>query len=874
MKYFKNYPYTVESLKAEFRALCLTMHPDKGGNADEFKAMSAEYSDILASLTNGNGTTANKTRTAANDDTTAQDFADLMGAPLKGTKGKTFADLVAELADIMADENRRRMYESEGETWTAYGWDGCAMTPESRTAYIKKFGRTVIEMAELCAQMKQAADAKAYEQTHHAAHVREARKHQSEGNKAPKAGAFVFGVGCNWKSDGGRGVFVNFEAFAADPDEYGTQYDDEKRRHLCKVLEVYEVSAEDFARPELADELVKKAHDEGREFAGGSATDDPEPADDPRDPYAKYKYYYTKVAAVVCRESGRWYLIDCEGYSYARYCYIPTSWRTMYAQEIADAQRKQAERDEQERQEEERKAAERLAAYRAKCAKYEAAGLEDLTEYREAVKTANREESEAGRAHGWRSAERKAAGKRTQAAAAALMAAEKRNIKAMAAAIYPGIKCKVTKADSWRSAGYKLTYEDGPTLETFQNNTDFDLFAAYWEEYRMDDCTETHRYDLTEFADKYGDGRGVEIAREMSKAERERMTAAILQAVPAAAGICWENRHDWTQEEVTAAAAAVGVDGWELWKVYDHNHTYYNFVTVESLAEWAHELTAYDIKGKKARKTSAQTTATPTATAADADNTQQESREAVTSDESNGEGLRMEKYSEKATVIRGYNEQQAAELEAMGGKEWRNLRGGKGYIFSTRRHGDELAEWMKQQQGEGTTAPAADEPTATASESTTATTSAPTDDQQADTLESGREISPLLQAFADVLRIFADIMQQAKQWEGVTIPAATLARWKQEATDGTKTAAARLCEVCACLASLTPDSRKDFDALGAIFWSLSEQIRNGYDPDTLQAATDYARAQLFDLIDRTQTENQARAVREANGESDEQRKAA
>ena len=140
----------------------------------------------------------------------------------------------------------------------------------------------------------------------------------------------------------------------------------------------------------------------------------------------------------------------------------------------------------------------------------------------------------------------------------------------------------------------------------------------------------------------------------------------------------------------------------------------------------------------------------------------------------------------------------------------------------------------------------------------------PFDEQEA------ADLSPVLQAFADVLRIFADIMQQAKQWEGVTIPAATLERWKQEAEDGTKTAAARLCEVCACLASLTPDSRKDFDALGAIFWSLSEQIRNGCNPDTLQAATDYARAQLFDLIDRTQNENQARAVREAN----EQRKAA
>lgn len=147
-------------------------------------------------------------------------------------------------------------------------------------------------------------------------------------------------------------------------------------------------------------------------------------------------------------------------------------------------------------------------------------------------------------------------------------------------------------------------------------------------------------------------------------------------------------------------------------------------------------------------------------------------------------------------------------------------------------------------------------------------------DGQADTLESGREISPLLEAVADVLRIFADIMRQAKEWEGVTVPAATLLRWKQEATDGTKTAAARLCEVCACLASLTPESRRDFDALGGIFWSLSEQLKQGTDPATLQGATDYARAQLFDLIDRTQTRNQARAIREANEPQEGQREAA
>jgi len=161
----------------------------------------------------------------------------------------------------------------------------------------------------------------------------------------------------------------------------------------------------------------------------------------------------------------------------------------------------------------------------------------------------------------------------------------------------------------------------------------------------------------------------------------------------------------------------------------------------------------------------------------------------------------------------------------------------------------------------------ADEPTATAQDEPQAAQSEPTANEP--TADQSADLSPLLSAVADLLRTFADIMQQAKRWEGVTVPAATLQRWKQEANEGTKTAAARLCEVCACLASLTPDSRRDFDALGTIFWSLSEQIRNGYNPDTLQGATDYARAQLFDLIDRTQTANQARAIREANREANE-----
>lgn len=46
MKYFKNIT-TVEEIKKQFRAYCVSMHPDKGGDPEEFKAMMAEYNGII-----------------------------------------------------------------------------------------------------------------------------------------------------------------------------------------------------------------------------------------------------------------------------------------------------------------------------------------------------------------------------------------------------------------------------------------------------------------------------------------------------------------------------------------------------------------------------------------------------------------------------------------------------------------------------------------------------------------------------------------------------------------------------------------------------------------------------------------------------------
>lgn len=46
MKYFNNIT-TPEELKKQFRAYCVSMHPDKGGDPEDFKAMAAEYNNIV-----------------------------------------------------------------------------------------------------------------------------------------------------------------------------------------------------------------------------------------------------------------------------------------------------------------------------------------------------------------------------------------------------------------------------------------------------------------------------------------------------------------------------------------------------------------------------------------------------------------------------------------------------------------------------------------------------------------------------------------------------------------------------------------------------------------------------------------------------------
>ena len=60
--------------------------------------------------------------------------------------------------------------------------------------------------------------------------------------------------------------------------------------------------------------------------------------------------------------------------------------------------------------------------------------------------------------------------------------------------------------------------------------------------------------------------------------------------------------------------------------------------------------------------------------------------------------LTAEEYSERATVVRGYDEAQYNELVALGGKYNRRLKGGPGIIFSTKKHGEAVAEYIARKK--------------------------------------------------------------------------------------------------------------------------------------------------------------------------------
>lgn len=437
----------------------------------------------------------------------------------------TFNQIVENLVKVLTDKAQRAQYYSDNEQFVCLcGWCG-TMSPVSRPAYVNTFGKATTEEAEAKAREIIAEKEAARQCTKYAQHAQEADRLEG----VPAVGGFFWADNSGLKCDGGRGLFEELHALT-----YYTHADEQPAR-LCCVEQIINVSEEDFARPELADELVTRyklqgfcrSEDVGEDY--NIYNDTPE----------ELATFYT-VGALVVSPSGKYYLIDSEGYNYARYIYVPIEWPVMLADEVASVKAaEEARKAAEERQAAEEKA-QRLADYRTRCAKWSPL-----------MRNVEKMEQEG------------------KATARKIDNARKANILAMCAAAFPGVKFSVSVRRGW-GADFELTWTDGPTEEEFKEKTDLNLFCSRRDTFDgWDDSTDVIYSEFADFArlTMGSSGGDIKTVREMSDEARAELLAQIFAAVPAADNrnkYGYTEAYTYTNKEAEAVAAALGVDVFDI----------------------------------------------------------------------------------------------------------------------------------------------------------------------------------------------------------------------------------------------------------------------------------------------------------------------
>lgn len=536
----------------------------------------------------------------------------------------SFSQIANQLVTIFRSEGKTASYNSANEYREMFcGWCGY-MSPLSRPAFVADFGADVVNNAEQEARRIIAEDAEKYAKSDYVAHLQEAEAHKRAGQPTPTAGAFIFAVCSGLKCDGGRGLYEEID----NKINYGN---DDETPQLVYVEKVYNVTADEFNAPKTADTLARC-----EDCPGGWSEEDGEFLD-------KQRMHWTHAAAVVAPD-GRYYLIDNEGYDYARYIYTPLDWRTMFADIAERLEAEKREREEKERREQEEATAARRAKYESKCKKW-AKYMTEVAEYAEAEKRALQ-------AHGGRSSEAKAARRK-------LHSVRRGNIMAMCRAAFPGVKFSVKQHDGW-GADWCVTWQDGPTEEEFNKATDLDLFATYNDTFDgMTDSAGTVAEEFTDFAVKYMDERAnaVEASREISEERQAESVARVLEVAPELdkKHACGYYDHvGVTDDLATKLQNAFGLSYRELFGGY-------GWTTASNIARTICENTDYTPRNENEKET---TPEQPTAKA---------------------EGLQVVDYSEKAVAVIGDTKPHAEKLKELGGRFNARLKCGAGWIFSKKK---------------------------------------------------------------------------------------------------------------------------------------------------------------------------------------------
>ena len=433
----------------------------------------------------------------------------------------TLNQIAENLVKVLTDKSESRIYYTDAEQYAGVcGWCG-VMSPLSRPAYYKAFGKETTDAAEAEARKIIAEKEAARQRTKYAEHAHEADRLEG----VPAVGGFFWADNSGLKCDGGRGLFEELHALNYYTDTQNTP------ARLCCINEVIRVTEEDFARPALADELVKAHNLKGFCRSEDVAEGDKEYYNDPE----KLATFYT-VGALVVSPSGKYYLIDTEGYDYARYIYIPIEWPVLLADEVAAVKAEEDARQAEEERKEAEAKAQRLAQYRARCAKWLHL-MKDVRPLEADKDTTERQ----------------------------VMNARKANILAMCREAFPGVKFSLKVRHGW-GADFTLSWTDGPTVEEFKDKTDLFLFCRCRDTFDgWDDSTGVDYAEFDDFArlTMGSNGGDIDTERVMSDDARTEILTQIFAVVPAANDrdkYGYTRAHDYTANEAAAVAAALGVD--------------------------------------------------------------------------------------------------------------------------------------------------------------------------------------------------------------------------------------------------------------------------------------------------------------------------
>ena len=426
----------------------------------------------------------------------------------------SFPQIVDQLYKVFSNEADASQYtntQSGAQYMGLCGWAG-TMSPLNRAAFLKEFGQDVTDRAEAEARARVAEYRAAYEASEYHRHELEADTFAAsygdpQKSQIPAVGSFVFACTDWLKCEGGP-----MDPLKNHVNDWGSL-----RPELVEIAAVVEVEPAEFLSAETAHRIAREHQNHG-----GSRYNEADPLRLDGQPYA-----WTVGVLVVCRPYGdgeksqtpaRWYIVDSEGYEWARYILMPQRFASMYAEEIADLRAQRAAVEAQKEAEEEAAKAARLAEYRARCARWEGAGLVDVRPLIAAESAAygTREKSQ------------------IRSASAKLLATRRKNIATLIAAAFPGVKFSIRANNGW-GAAYRISWTDGPTVETFRASTDVDLLFTTGEYYsNQDDSYDYDRKEFIDFAEKFmGFTRGgFDCDRHESQEFRDEIAARIREAVP------------------------------------------------------------------------------------------------------------------------------------------------------------------------------------------------------------------------------------------------------------------------------------------------------------------------------------------------------